>query len=184
MGVISGQPSDNGRYSEPRSRLDVRSGYVESVAELCAMREPLQLLPSIEIKPGLWRPKFQVIRLAATDDALPPLPANFYRAVASIESEQMLVGRPKGYSLAQFMHFPDVDAALARAFMLLLDVERPFGKAVSRCKLPRCQRFYLARSNPKGGPANRSFCDRRHAAEYRNSAERKATERERARKQK
>jgi hypothetical protein len=178
--VISGQPSDGGEYSEPRSRSDVRSAYVESVGMFCATREPLQLLPTIEVR-GLRRPVFQVIRLAAAGDAPPPLPANFYRTVASIESEQMLVARPKGYSLAQFMHFPDVDAALARALMLVLDVERPYGEAVSRCKLPSCQCFYLARPNKtgRGGPPNRSFCNSTHAAEYRNSAERKAIERAR-----
>lgn len=42
------------------------------------------------------------------------------------------------------------------ALLMLLDSTMPFRKALSRCA--HCKEFYLARRNPKGGPANRIYC--------------------------
>ena len=65
-------------------------------------------------------------------------------------------------------------AALALGTLLLIDQGRPYQKALCRCKLPRCERFYLARRNPKGGPANRTYCTSDHRDEHHDSAERRA----------
>jgi hypothetical protein len=67
-----------------------------------------------------------------------------------------------GYSIQHFHDFPDLEALLTYAVVLLLDGTKPYGKALCRCKLSTCDRFYLARKNPKGGPENRNYCSIKH----------------------
>jgi hypothetical protein len=91
----------------------------------------------------------------------------------SLERELVLVGRRQGYSLADFRSFRNVASALAFAMLLVMDQTKPYANTLCRCKLPRCRSFYLARKNPKGGPANRTYCDPTHRDEHHNSAQRK-----------
>src|SRR6267378_3763220 len=67
--------------------------------------------------------------------------------------------------------FRDIHAVLSQGVLLLLDERKPYSKDLCRCIY--CGRFYLARRNPKGGPANRSYCSEKHRLAYRNSGLRK-----------
>lgn len=79
-----------------------------------------------------------------------------------------------GRSRPQYIrNFRDIHAVLSQGVLLLLDPQRSYGKALCRCGLPSCQKFYLARRNPKGGPANRTYCSPKHRDEHHNSGERK-----------
>ena len=73
-------------------------------------------------------------------------------------------------------HFRDIHAVLSEGVLLLMDEHKPYGRTLCRCRLPSCRKFYLARRNPKGGPANRTYCSPEHREEHHNSAERKATD--------
>jgi hypothetical protein len=95
---------------------------------------------------------------------------------ASMQHQPVLVAHRDGYSFTEFRSFQNVGAALAVGILLVMDPARPFAKALCRCKLPSCGRFYLASKNPKGGPANRTYCKPEHRDEHHNSAERKAAE--------
>jgi hypothetical protein len=68
----------------------------------------------------------------------------------------------------------DIHAVLSQGLLLVMDEHKPYGAALCRCRLPSCQRFYLARRNPKGGPANRTYCSPEHRKEHHDSADRKA----------
>jgi hypothetical protein len=76
-----------------------------------------------------------------------------------------------GIRLGYFHDFPDPETALSFASLLLLDVEKPYGKALSQCKLPTCNQFYLAKKNPEGGPPNFNYCKPEHRDEAHNSRE-------------
>jgi hypothetical protein len=95
---------------------------------------------------------------------------------ASMERQSVLIAHRQGYSLTEFRSFQNVASALAVGMLLVMDPARSFAKALCRCKLPSCGRFYLASKNPKGGPANRTYCEPEHRDKYRDSAERKAAE--------
>lgn len=71
-------------------------------------------------------------------------------------------------------HYRDTHAELSHGVLNLLDDQLSYGDALCRCKLPNCRRFYLARRNPNGGPANRTYCSPGHRDEHHNSAHRKA----------
>jgi hypothetical protein len=73
------------------------------------------------------------------------------------------------------LEYRDRHALLSHALLLLLSEQMPYGKALCRCKLPSCGRFYLASKNPKGGPANRTYCSPAHRDEHHNSYERKTS---------
>jgi hypothetical protein len=78
--------------------------------------------------------------------------------------------------LMYYRDFRDIHAILSHGVVLLLDDRQLYGKSLCRCRLPRCGRYYLAKRNPKGGPANRSYCMPAHRDEYRDSAIRKAAD--------
>lgn len=81
---------------------------------------------------------------------------------------------PSGRLRAMYVRtFRDLHAMLSRALVLVIDEHAGYGRALSRCKLPACQKFYLAKRNPKGGPANRTYCCPAHRDEHHNSYERK-----------
>lgn len=58
--------------------------------------------------------------------------------------------------LGYYREFRDLHAALTNGVLLLIDPDKRYGRTLSKCN--HCQRFYLARRNPKGGPANRLYC--------------------------
>lgn len=71
----------------------------------------------------------------------------------------------RGFTLGYAHDFPTLESALNYGVMLLLDVSKPYGVALSRCGRSTCQRFYLAKRNPKGGPANKHYCSPAHRDE-------------------
>jgi hypothetical protein len=73
-------------------------------------------------------------------------------------------------------HFRDIHAVLSEGLLLLMDEQKTFGRTLCRCRLPSCRKFYLARRNPKGGPANRTYCSPTHRDDYHDSADRKAAD--------
>jgi hypothetical protein len=88
------------------------------------------------------------------------------------QMDRVLIGRARSISYVPL--FGNVAAALTFACMLVMDPEKPFWKALCRCRLPRCARFFLSKQNPKGGPPARSYCEPGHGEEHHNSAERAA----------
>jgi transcriptional regulator with XRE-family HTH domain len=78
--------------------------------------------------------------------------------------KEVLVFDSHGFSFQYFRDFEDFEAMLTHAVVLLLDERKTYGAALCRCKLPTCDRFYLACKNPKGGPANRNYCSPGHRA--------------------
>lgn len=93
---------------------------------------------------------------------------------ASIDLKTILVGHRGGYSLTDFRCFKNVSSALAVAMLMIADQSKPYGKALCRCKWQQCQDFYLAQKNPRGGPANRTYCSPAHRDEHHDSKERKS----------
>ena len=81
--------------------------------------------------------------------------------------------RGGSYTFIQYAVFATISAAMTVAALTVLDSSKPFRGALARCKLPTCGRFYLARKNPAGGPANRTYCSPAHRDEHHNSAARK-----------
>lgn len=71
----------------------------------------------------------------------------------------------RGFVLGYAQEFPTLESALNYGVMLLLDISKPYGAALSRCGRSTCKRFYLAKRNPKGGPANKHYCSPAHRDE-------------------
>jgi len=147
------------------------------------MRDSWGGLPHVTDSAGRRRPTNAVIRLPdlgsvtqRADTALLPN-QDFTTWLAhmkeSMEREFVLAAHPNGYSFADFRSFKNVAAAITFAMLLVMDQKKPYAKALCRCKLPTCERFYLARKNPKGGPPNRTYCEPNHRNEHHNSADRK-----------
>ena len=140
-------------------------------------------LPHIKDNSGRRRPVNAVIRLQDLGSAALPAETDlfpnhdFYGWLAhmkgSIEREFVLAAYPGGYSFADFRSFKNVASAITFAMLLVMDQRKPYAKALSRCKLPRCLRFYLAQKSPKGGPPNRTYCSPKHRDAHHNSADRK-----------
>jgi hypothetical protein len=101
--------------------------------------------------------------------------------LTSLKPRPVIQFGTSGFQLDYFNDFPNLEAALTYAVMLILDARKPYGAALCRCQLPTCGRFYLARRKKKGGPANRVYCSPRHRTEHHNSAERKAASKPQAR---
>lgn len=85
--------------------------------------------------------------------------------------------REGSYTFVQYAVFSTVSAAMTMAALTVLDARKPFRAALACCKLPSCGRFYLARKNPAGGPANRTYCSPVCRDKHHNSAGRKAAAR-------
>ncbi len=73
----------------------------------------------------------------------------------------------QGYRLMHWRVVDDLRFGLDWCVLMLLDVSLPYRQA--RCRCAHCKKFYIARRNPKGGPANRIYCstecrDEAHAA--------------------
>lgn len=134
-------------------------------------RRPTHALLEIQTLPDSYRTREQ--------DLLPDRGFAIYLAHmrASIQQEPVLVSHRLGYSLTEYRAFDNIASVLAVAMLLVTDPARPFAKSLSRCKW--CQKFYLAKKNPKGGPANRVYCSSAHRDEHHNSAERKAAQKSR-----
>jgi len=91
------------------------------------------------------------------------------------DPQLVLVAHRRGYSPVYYRRFRYVSSALALAMLLVMDQAKSYRQTLSRCK--QCQRFYLARRNPKGGPANRTYCSPRCRDDHHNSYERKSAAR-------
>ena len=76
---------------------------------------------------------------------------------------------PRGLLLRQANYYPDLSSALNYAVLLLLDLGRSYGSALSRCQWRECRKFYFAQKNPKGGPMNRTYCCPSHRDEAHDS---------------
>lgn len=63
-----------------------------------------------------------------------------------------------GVRLQYQRYFPSFKTAIDFSVMLLLDDSLGFGPALCKCQYSQCRKFYLAKRNPKGGPANRNYC--------------------------
>jgi hypothetical protein len=165
--VIVGQDA---RFGEPRALDSDRAVYVEALERAVERQEgPIPMLRHPDGRP---RPSFMVMRLgrgSGTRKLPRPL-----RGLPAVATERVIVpvGR-RGYSLAWFRQFRTAASALAEALMLVLDPEKPYAKALCRCRYPECRKFYLARKNPKGGPANRTYCSKQHRIDHHDSPERK-----------
>jgi hypothetical protein len=160
--IIVGQPD----CGVPRSRPADRAPYVELLQDVVGERS---ILPMLTDNLGRRRPAIPVIRLGRRSDSLPaPI-----RGLRSIRVERVVISRPRGYSLAYFRQFRTVGALLAEVATLIADPDKPYARALCRCQYPACRNFYLARKNPKGGPANRIYCEPEHRRLHNNSALRK-----------
>jgi hypothetical protein len=145
--------------------------------------DPWGGLGHVTDKAGRRRPTNAVIRLpdlgsAARRADIALLPNRDFAAwlahmKESMEREIVLAAHPSGYSLADFRSFKNIASAISFAMLLVMDQKKPYAKALCRCKLPTCQRFYLAQKNLKGGPPNRTYCEPKHRDEHHNSANRK-----------
>jgi hypothetical protein len=146
--------------------MEVPGGYMGYTTDASGQRRPTNA--AIEI-PALPRP-------TGERDLLPD--RDFFSWLAhmgaSMEHQPVLVAHRQGYSLTEFRSFQNVASALAVGMLLVMDPVRPFAKALCRCKW--CQAFYLARKNPKGGPANRIYCSPKHRDNHHDSGARRATE--------
>lgn len=61
-----------------------------------------------------------------------------------------------------YRYYPvDLGAALNFVLLLLLDTARPYGRDLCRCRLKKCQRFFLAIRRPMGRP-RRDYCSPEH----------------------
>jgi hypothetical protein len=195
--VICGQPSPPGELSS-WSRWRDTASQEERAAHAALLQQvidggPLPLIghPSERRAP---HPIAAVIRLPALDEPdrermlLPNDNRGLLECLAhmdvSMDRELVLLARPHGYSLADYRRFDNVASALAYALRVLLDQGNAYCRALCRCKLPSCQRFYLARKSPKGGPPNRTYCKPEHRDEHHNSAGRKVAARKKARRAK
>jgi hypothetical protein len=157
--IIVGQPGQ----AEPRSRAADRPLYIELLEDANSGKG---ILPMLTDHGGRQRPALHAIRLGRRNDSLPaPI-----RGLRSVSVERIVICRPRGYALAYFRKFRSVGAALAEATMLILDPDKPYARALSRCKYPPCRKFYFSRKNPRGGPANRTYCDPEHRRLHNNSA--------------
>jgi hypothetical protein len=163
---IVGQPS----RGEPRSKSADRPTYVEFLDDMTGARKGI--LPMLTDEGGRQRPVVAVMDLKRGKSSLLPKPI---RSLASVSVNRIVVGRPQGYSLAYYRQFNTVGAALAEAAMLIADPYKPYRASLRRCQYPACQKFYFARKNPRGGPANDTYCVPEHRRLHNNSALRKQT---------
>jgi hypothetical protein len=108
------------------------------------------------------QPEFEPLVQLAIDD-----PDELYKREFSARLQELRQGgatctlgaaiTTTGRSVAAWIpDFRDIHAVLTRGVLLLLDPTKQYGSALCRCG--HCARFYLARRNPKGGPANRVYC--------------------------
>jgi len=170
--VIVGQPTLEGeQYSEPHSSendVELYASFLQGVID-----HPKGLLPMLTDGSGRPRPTMKAIRFQERAEAVcaDSLPAPLRALTSLARAERLFVARARGYSLRYFHAFPDAATALANAAAMVLDIERPYGREISRCKL--CRGFYRAHQNPKGGPLNRTYCSAKHREIYNNSAHRK-----------
>jgi hypothetical protein len=106
----------------------------------------------------------------------------FAHMEASRSREFVFFGHVRGYFPGEFETYQNVAAWLARATAYVMDPTKPFATKVCRCRW--CEKFYVARKNPNGGPANRIYCRPSHRKAHHDSGERKNALLERARRHK
>jgi hypothetical protein len=113
----------------------------------------------------------ELLALGAEDRAKLVRKFNFDVGMALLQSLRIDLSihyGTRGMRLGYLRDFPTLRSALQYAVMLLLDLDLPYGSALCRCQLKRCGVFYLAARNPKGGPANRHYCNPEHRSEAHN----------------
>ena len=143
----------------PRADPADRPRVIEYLENLVAGEAPL---PEIG-----GRPTLKVIRIRGNAPAW--LASSLLAGLLHIYVEPVLVAGPKGYMRRYFRQFPSGATLLAEAAALFLDLDRR--ESLSRCLL--CSDFYIARKNPRGGPANKTYCSPEHRRVHNNSSKRK-----------
>lgn len=58
----------------------------------------------------------------------------------------------------------NLEAALSYTLLLLLDSSKDYGRNLSRCRLPKCRRFFFI-LRPKTGRARKKYCTTDHMNE-------------------
>jgi hypothetical protein len=91
-----------------------------------------------------------------------------------IKLSYVIQGRAHGgLSLEVYRKFKTVRALLSFAVVLAMDPKDKSKSPVCRCKLQRCQAFFLERQNPKGGKPSRIYCSPAHLKEHHDSSNRR-----------
>lgn len=109
------------------------------------------------------------------------------KLLASVEVKPLVGLTTRGLTLDYLRKFNDEAGALRDGVMLLLDSTKShtdYGAALCRCQFERCSRFYLARRNRKGGPANRIYCDPVHSQRAHEAGRADRARRQKARREK
>lgn len=146
--------------------------FVEALLAVCNHDErqltgfPMPHSPTIERFTGLLE--------RAIDDRA-DLAGQFFPIAADLVSQLKVkpvvqVGS-RGFTLGYEHKFPNVDTVLNFGILLLLDISKPFGERLARCRRFSCRRFYIAQKNPKGGGYNMKYCVPEHRTESNNRKE-------------
>jgi hypothetical protein len=114
----------------------------------------------------------ELLNLAIDDRAA--LAARFFMPIGmqlinSMKVKRTIIFGNHGFSLGYHQSFGNVRSALHYAIALMLDLKLPYRNAISRCRWQHCGIFYLAKKNPRGGPANRFYCCPKHRIEAHDS---------------
>ena len=76
--------------------------------------------------------------------------------------------------LETYRHFRSVRAVLAMAVVLTMEKGHEVESKVCRCKWQQCEApFFIAQRNPRGGPANRTYCRPEHRKLHHDSSGRR-----------
>ena len=182
--VIRGQPMEEHR-APPWSHWRAAPSPEERASHVELLRQIVEGGGRLRARAGP-RSVAKVIKLAERygedfpDGPLLPhgdFPGYLANMLASVEP--VMLGWHAGHAFQYSRVFWNVAAALAYATTLLMDRELPYGQSLCRCKLPTCNKFYLAEQHPEGGPPRRTYCCKTHREQYHNSAKRKASSRPR-----
>jgi len=102
------------------------------------------------------------------------------RAAEMIAIRPAYIATDSGVEVS-YRYFPvNLEAAIGYGLVMLLDVSRPYGKDLCRCRLEECQAFFLAIRQATGRP-RRDYCCEEHlnAAHNRDSTDRVRAHRKR-----
>lgn len=157
LAVVNGE-----RYSFPTGR----GAEVLQVAEAAAA-SPLRSEFSKYVKAAMQDPK-QLMALFFPQDGRKPGLSLAVDLLKKVKLSSTIEFHDKGIRLGYKRVFPNLPTALKYGLLLLLDTSQPYSRALSQCRLTSCGRFYLAKKNPKGGPANRNYCSEEHRSEAHN----------------
>ena len=147
----------NGHEIELRQGLD--NGHAVPSGDLAELRGEIR----DQLDLAATKPKEFMLRYGAINGQI------ITSVLSSAKPINVLEIRARGLKLIARQEFPDLKSAMNYGLLLLLDIFGPFANVLSRCKLPRCSCFYLARKHPKGGRANKTYCSVAHRNEAHDS---------------